>query len=60
MLAGTNLKHCRKHLVGNKNLIPFQKVNYRNTRNKCEICLKLTIKTPEQMFLLLTLLTSKC
>ena len=24
------------------------KVNNRNTRTRCEICLKLTIKTPEQ------------
>ena len=24
------------------------KVNYRNTRTRCEICSKLTIKTPEQ------------
>ena len=24
------------------------KVNSRNTRTKCEICLKLTIKTPER------------
>ena len=24
------------------------KVNYKNTRKKCEICSKLTIKTPER------------
>ena len=24
------------------------KVTYRNTRKRCEICLKLTIKTPER------------
>ena len=26
------------------------KVNNRNTRERCEICLKLTIKTPERRF----------
>ena len=31
------------------------KVNYRNTRKRCEICSKLTIKTPERRHLLLTL-----
>ena len=30
-------------------------VNNRNTRKRCEICSKLTIKTPELLFLLLTL-----
>ena len=29
------------------------KVNNRNTRNRCEICSKLTIKTPEQRLFLL-------
>ena len=27
------------------------KVNYRNTRKRCEICSKLTIKTPKTMLL---------
>ena len=43
-------------------LIYLLKVNNRNTRTKCEICSKLTIKTPERchwrvvlVFLLLTL-----
>ena len=31
------------------------KVNNRNTRTRCEICSKLTIKIPERVFLLLTL-----
>ena len=29
------------------------KVNNRNTRKRCEICSKLTIKTPEQRHLVL-------
>ena len=29
----------------------FFKVNNRNTRKRCEICLKLTIKTPERRHL---------
>ena len=28
--------------------IHFLKVNNRNTKKRCKICLKLTIKTPEQ------------
>ena len=31
------------------------KVNNRNTRTRCEICLKFTIKTPLLVYLLLTL-----
>ena len=41
-----------KKLVANSLLsipsIYFLKVNNRNTRTKCEICSKLTIKTPER------------
>ena len=33
------------HFPANINLF---KVNNRNTRKRCEICLKLTIKTPER------------
>ena len=33
------------------------KVNNRNTRTMCEICSKLTIKTPERRLASLTLLT---
>ena len=37
--------------VNSANIYLF-KVNNRNTRKKCEICSKLTIKTPEQRHLM--------
>ena len=33
------------------------KVNNRNTRTRCKICSKLTIRTPERVFLVFLLLT---
>ena len=36
--------YCKAFLAGSY----LPKVNYRNTRTKCEICSKLSIKTPER------------
>ena len=43
-----------KNAIDQTSIYLFQ-VNNRNTRTSCEICSKLTIKTPERLFLLLTL-----
>ena len=40
----TESVHCAKYPAGNH----IFKVNHRNTRARCEICSKLTIKTPER------------
>ena len=48
ILIKRNLKgilHNKSHYSAN---IYLFKVNNRNTRKRCEICLKLTIKTPER------------
>ena len=37
--------NAEKHCLANNYLL---KLNNRNTRKKCEICSKLTIKTPER------------
>ena len=41
---------CVKHLFVHGLHSKYLTVNNRNTRAKCEICLKLTIKTPERLF----------
>ena len=41
------LKHCNSH-YGLPAGIYLLKVNKRNTRTRCEICSKLTIKVPER------------
>ena len=43
-----------KNAIDQTSIYLFQ-VNNRNTRTSCEICSKLTIKTPERLSLLLTL-----
>ena len=44
---GKNSKKLKQNLINPAGNYMF-KVNNRNTRTRCEICLKLIIKTPEQ------------
>ena len=44
------IKPDMKEITGIANIYMF-KVNSRNTRKKCDICSKLTIKTPERRHL---------
>ena len=50
-LVGEDNQYCRNQ----KNFVPANnymfKINNRNTRTRCEICSKLTIKTPERRLL---------
>ena len=47
IFASLNLDQIR-HIFTYPAKIYLLKINNRNTRKKCEICSKLTIKTPEQ------------
>ena len=44
-VASSTVKYDITHYSANVYLF---KCNNRNTRKRCEICLKLTVKTPEQ------------